>query len=299
MCRRSLSQRLDIAAAYKADVNKNLIDDIKLKIKGSVKNIYAGLLMSVPEFYCRQLRKMKNEGEIENVTIAVLTMNLSTDFFDGDDGDDSVLIEIMCTMSNNEIRKICATYQQLFGKRLEQGIRESKTGNFRKLLKALAVGNRDESGVVDVAAAKIDAEILRNNLGKYSINEKELINFFSVKSFAYIKAVSDEYKKLSGFSLEKSVKKKVTDSLRKAFIAIIRTSNNSSEFFARRINKAINNFKLDDRSLGRLIVVRSEIDLVDIKQEFSRIFRNSLKSRLKGDIAGSYRHALLLLLGEN
>lgn len=296
LCRRSLSQRLEIVAAFKADVKKNLIDEIKSKISGSIKNVYVGLLMSIPEFYCRQLRKMKNEG---NVTIAVLTMNLSTDFFDGDDGDDSVLIEIMCTMCNSDIRKICATYQQLFGKRLEQGIRESKTGNFRKLLKILAVGNRDESPVVDIAAAKIDAENLKTNLQKYSVDEKQLIEIFSVKSFLHIKIVSDEFKKITGTSLEKSIKKKTSDSLKKAFLAIIRTANNSPDFFARRINKAINNHSIDDRSLSRLIIVRSEIDLMDVKQEFNRIFRKPLKSCLKGDITGSYKLALLTLLDDN
>lgn len=299
LCRRSLNQRLEIVAAYKADVKKNLIDEIKSKISGSVKNVYVGLLMSIPEFYCRQLRKMKNDGAIENVAIAVLTMNLSTDFFDGDDSDDSVLIEIMCTMSNSEIKKICATYQQLFGKRLEQGIRESKMGNFKKLLKILSAGNRDESTVVDVFAAKTTAEELKKNLEKYSVDEQHLIDVFSGKSFAHLKVVSDEYKKLTGISLEKSVKKKVSDSLRNAFIAIIRTSNNSSKFFARRINKAVNNYSLDDRSLGRLIIVRSEIDLLDIKEEFNRIFRQPLKSCLKGEIAGNYKLALLTLLGEN
>jgi Annexin len=298
LCRRSLSQRLEIAAAYKTDVKKNLIDEIKLKISGSVKNVFVGLLTSIPEFYCRQLRKMKNDGALENVTIAVLTMNLSTDFFDGDDGEDSVLIEIMCTMSNSEIRKICATYQQLFGKRLEQGIRESKTGNFRKLLKILSAGNRDESTAVDVAAAKSDAEELKKNLAKYSVDEKQLVEVFSVRSFAHIKVVSDEYKKLTGTSLAKSVKKKVSDSLRKAFLAIIRTAINSIEFFARRISKAINNHMIDDRSLGRLVIVRSEIDLLDIKEEFNRIFRKPLKSCLKGDIKGTYKLALLTLLGE-
>lgn len=299
LCRRSLNQRLEIVAAYKTEFKKNLIDEIKLKISGSVKNVFVGLLTSIPEFYCRQLRKMKNDGALENVTIAVLTMNLSTDFFDGDDGDDSVLIEIMCTMSNNEIRKICATYQQLFGKRLEQGIRESKTGNFRKLLKILSAGNRDESTGVDVAAAKTDAEELSKNLAKYSVDEKQLIEVFSARSFAHIKVISDEYKKLTGTSLTKSVKKKVSDSLKKAFLAIIRTSNSSIEYFARRLSKAINNHMIDDRSLGRLIIVRSEIDLLDIKEVFNQIFRKSLQSSLKGDITGSYKLALLTLLGEN
>lgn len=297
MCRRSLSQRLEIAAAYEADVSRSLIDEIKSKVNGNVKSVYIGLLMSVPEFYSRQLRKMKNDGAIENIAIAILSFDLS-EAFDDSGADDTVLVEIMCTMSNSEIRKICATYQQLFGKRLEQAIRENKSGDFKKLLKILSAAGRDESTIIDIAAAKDDAEKLKKNFENFSLDEKELIEIFSTNSFLHIKLVSDEFKKLTGNTLEKTIKKNTSDRLKKALLAIVRTSISPPQFFARRINKAINNFILDNRSLGRMIIMRSEIDLMDVKEEFNRIFRKSLMSCLKGDISGSYKEALLTLMGE-
>lgn len=255
------------------------------------------LLMPIPELYCRQLRKAKHEGIIGDVAIAILTF--SSDFYDGDTGDDEILIEIMCTMTNNEIRKICATYQQTFGKRLEQGIREDKTGNFKKLLVILAAADRDESANIDLVAAKFDAEALKKNLSKAIPDEKPIVELLSKKSFAHIRLIADEYKTLCGSSLEKAIKRNFSDNIKDAFVAIIRTSNGRAEYYARRVNRAINNFLLDDRSLGRLIVVRCEIDLMDVKDEFNRIFRKSIKSSLKGEISGSYKHALLTLLGEN
>lgn len=252
--------------------------------------------MTVPEFYCSQLRKNKADGIIEGFAKAVLT--LSTDIFDSEASDESVLIEIMCTMSNNEIRKICATYQQLFGKRLEQGIREDKTGNFKKLLKVLAAGNRDESLKVDLNEARSQAKELNKHLSKTMTDEKAIIEMLCLKSFAQIALIVDEFKKLTGNSLEKTVKKNISDNLKDALIAIIRTSKDLSEYYARRVNKAINNYLLDNRSLHQLIIVRSEVDLMDIKKEFNRIFRKTIKSCLEDEISGSYKYALMTLLAD-
>lgn len=253
--------------------------------------------MSVPELYCQQLRKTTNDGVIESFSVAVL--NLSTDFFDGETSDDNALIEIMCTMTNSEIRKICATYQQMFGKRLEQLIRQGKNGNFKKLMCILSGINRDESTAADLTAAKVDAEILHKHFNRLLPSETPVIDMLCARSYSQIKLISDEYRKLARHSLEKSVKKNTSFNVKDGLIAIIRNSNNASVYYARRINKGIHNYLKDNRSLGRLIVVRSEVDLMDIKEEFSRLFRKNIKSSMKDEISGSYRHALLTLLGEN
>ena len=225
-------------------------------------------------------------------------MSSSLDFFEKD-GDEHVLIEIMCTKSNGEIRKILATYQQLYGKRLEQGIREYKTGNFKNILKILSAAKRDESETTDLKAANDDAETLKKQFKKTTIEEKPIIELLCAKSYTQIKLIAEQYKKLGGSSLEKAVKRNFSDSVKDALLAIIRMSRCPSEYYARRINKAINNYLLDDRALGRLIITRSEIDLMNIKEEFARVFRKSIKDCLKKEITGSYKLALLTLLGEN
>jgi hypothetical protein len=293
-----LAQRLEIGESFRAGTNRKLIDEIKKKLKGDVKNLYIGLLMNTTEFHCRQLKKMKNDGTVGNVAVAVLTLNMSTDVFEDNGTDDSVLIEIMCTMKNCEIKKICATYHQIYGKRLEQAIRENKAGSFKTLLKILSAGDRDESLIVDLEAARIDVESLKRNFERFSCNDEILIKIFTTKSFLHLKIVAEEFSKLTGNKLEKSIKKNTSGSFKKALLAIIRTAINPPEFFARRINKAIINHILDNRSLGRMIIVRSEIDLMDIKFEFNRIFRKSLMSCLKGNVGGSYRDALMVLMGE-
>lgn len=54
----------------------------------------------------------------------------------------------------------------------------------------------------------------------------------------------------------------------------------------------------NDRQLIRLVVTRCEIDMVEIKEAFERLFNESLRDCIKGDTSGDYKHALYVLIGE-
>lgn len=295
LCKRSLDQRMQIASAYKHSFGKTLIDEIKTKTNGSVKCLYAGLLTSLPEYSCSQLKKAKNRKFIENLTLSVFT--LSNDGLEEENHDNEILIEMMCVTSNGEIRRFLAIYQQLFNKRLEQDLRDDKSGNFKRLLSILSALKRDETGVLDLKAAKTDAYELNKNLSKSSIDKKAIIDLLAMKSFKQIKLISEQYEKLTNISLDKSIKKNISDTLKEALVAIVRVSRNPSEYYARRINKVLNN-RLDGRSISRLIISRSEVDMLDVKEEFKRIFRKTLKSSINATTHGSLRNALLTLCGE-
>jgi hypothetical protein len=53
-----------------------------------------------------------------------------------------------------------------------------------------------------------------------------------------------------------------------------------------------------DRTLIRNIVLRSEIDMREIKIEFQRKFSKTLESFIKADCSGDYERALRCLIGD-
>ncbi|NXI60894.1 ANXA4 protein, partial [Chloroceryle aenea] len=53
----------------------------------------------------------------------------------------------------------------------------------------------------------------------------------------------------------------------------------------------------DDSTLIRVMVSRSEIDMLDIRREFLAMYGKSLYSFIKGDCSGDYRKVLLRLCG--
>lgn len=86
--------------------------------------------------------------------------------------------------------------------------------------------------------------------------------------------------------------------IRDGFVAIFRCVNNKAEFFAHQLHKSMKGLGTNDRQLIRIVVTRCEIDMVEIKGAFERIFNESLKSFIKGDTSGSYKYALYSLIGE-
>lgn len=79
---------------------------------------------------------------------------------------------------------------------------------------------------------------------------------------------------------------------------IFRCLNNKADFFAHQLHDAMEGLGTNDQKLIRLIITRCEIDMVEIKGAFQRMFGKSLKSFIKGDCSGDYKHALYALIGE-
>lgn len=153
LCRRTNAQRMDILRTYKTCYGKDLIDDIRSETSGNFENILVALLTQSTELYARELfEAMYGEGT-----------------------DEDVLIEVMCTMTNREIREIAGMFQRMFGKNLEHELRSDTSGTFKRLMTSLSCGNRDESMVTDVNAARMDAQELKRAGGELTKPSKSVI----------------------------------------------------------------------------------------------------------------------------
>lgn len=73
---------------------------------------------------------------------------------------------------------------------------------------------------------------------------------------------------------------------------------NPSLFYAGRLYTSMRGIGTHDHDLIRIVIVRSEIDMLDIKDEFQRKYGKSLESFIKGDCSGDYKRALLCLVGD-
>lgn len=269
---------MEIVRSYKTAYGKDLLDDIRSETSGNFERILIALLTPMTEFYCRELYE------------AIY----------GEGTDEDALIEVLCALSNHEIREISMYYLRMFGKSLEQDLRGDTSGCFKRLMVSLSTGNRDESMVTDVNAARADAQQLKAaGVDKWGTDESTFNRIFCTRNYAQLKLICQEYEKLTGQPLEKDVKKEFSGDIEEGLLAIIRAANNRAEFFARRLHKSMAGFGTDDRALIRLTVTRCEVDMMDIKEEFQRYYGKSLKSFVKGDISGHYKHAVYALIGEN
>ncbi|XP_037919324.1 annexin B11 isoform X2 [Hermetia illucens] len=277
ICRRSNEQRQEIHRQYKTHFGKDLIEDVKSETSGNFEKLLVALLRPIVEFYVAEL----------NAAMA------------GIGTDEDVLIEILCTLSNAEIHTIKNAYLRSYGAHLESELKSETSGNFKRLLVSLCNGNRDESGRTDVTAAQQDArELLKAGELRVGTDESTFNMILCQRNYQQLRLIFAEYEKMTGHTLEHAIRNEFSGDIMDGLIAIYKCVTNKSEYFASRLHKSMAGIGTNDNQLIRVIVSRCEIDMHDIKVAFERLYGKSLRSWIKGDTSGHYKHALYALIGE-
>lgn len=277
LCSRTNRQRIEIAKAYKTCYDLELIDVIKKKFRGDFVKLLVALLTPLKEFYCLAIFDALNKAGT----------------------DEDTLIQLLVTLTNREMFDVSQKYEKNYGRKLEKDLREDTTGNFRKLLVSLANATRDESNVLDLYSARVDAlELKKAGIDKWGTDASTFNRILCLRNFDQIRLIAQEYEYVTGHPLNKDIKKEFSGDIEDGLLAIVRCGTNRAEFFARCFYKTMIGIGTNDKSLIRLVVTRCEIDLADIKEEFQQKYGKTLKSFIEGDTSGSYRKALLKLIGE-
>ncbi|XP_066550038.1 annexin A11a [Amia ocellicauda] len=275
---RSNKQRVPLCITYKTAYGKDLIKDLKSELSGNFEKTVLAML---------QTSVMYDAHEIRNAIKGAGT-------------DEQCLIEILSSRSNAEIHEINKVYKTEFKKTLEEAITSDTSGHFRRLLVSLAQGNRDERENVDISLAKQDAQSLyaagENKLGT---DESKFNAILCARSKAHLRAVFHEYQQMCGRDIEKSISREMSGDLEKGMLAVVKCIKNTPAYFAERLYKSMKGLGTDDSTLIRIMVSRSEVDMLDIRQEYKKNYGKSLYTDITGDSSGDYRKILLKLCGGN
>ncbi|CAL8091814.1 unnamed protein product [Calicophoron daubneyi] len=274
---RTIYQRLQIVEKYKLMYGKDLMRELKAELSGHFEDVIMALCLPPSEYDATELRNaMKGAGT-----------------------DEDTLIEILCSRTNAQIVKIKEAYSRLFsGHDLEKDIMSETSGHFRRIMVTLVQAKRDESISVNWKAAYQDAKTLFN-AGEEIIGTDESVfnQILGTKSPAHIRAVIEEYSKISEKGLEEILKSEMSGDTLRSFLAILRVMENKPRFFATQLKKSMEGAGTNDRALIRIIVSRCEVDLGLIKKEFDKANKKPLEEWIKGDTSGDYKKILLALLG--
>lgn len=88
--------------------------------------------------------------------------------------DENTLIEVLCPLTNAEIRIVVETYKKLYNKNLESELKSETSGYFKRLLTSLMAAGRDESMTVNITSAQSDAMALKKaGVDKMGTDEAE------------------------------------------------------------------------------------------------------------------------------
>uniref|UniRef100_A0A668AUA9 Annexin n=1 Tax=Myripristis murdjan TaxID=586833 RepID=A0A668AUA9_9TELE len=272
---RSNKQRVPLLRTFKTAYGKDLIKDLHSELSGDFRKLVMAMLKTPAELDAYELNSaIKGAGT-----------------------DEACLIEILSSRSNAEIKEITSVYKREYKKSLEDAISGDTSGHFRRLLISLAQGNRDERETVDIALAKQDAQALyaagENKLGT---DESKFNAILCARSKPHLRAVFHEYQQMCGRDIEKSIGREMSGDLESGMLAVGKTTHTHTQTHFPHLYKS-GGAGTKDKTLIRIMVSRSEVDMLDIRQEYMKNYGKSLYTHISGDTSGDYKKLLLKLCG--
>uniref|UniRef100_A0A8C9Z755 Annexin n=1 Tax=Sander lucioperca TaxID=283035 RepID=A0A8C9Z755_SANLU len=192
--------------------------------------------------------------------------------------EEACLIDILASRSNAEIKAINEVYKKEYGN-LEDDVCGDTSGMFQRVLVSLLT------------------DIYEAGEARWGTDEVKFLTVLCVRNRNHLLRVFEEYQKISGRSIEDSIKREMSGCLEEAFLAIVKCIRNKPAFFAERLYKSMKGLGTTDSVLIRIMVARAEIDMLDIKAQFMKMYGKTLYSFIKGDTSGDYRKILLELCG--
>ncbi|KAM7394451.1 hypothetical protein PAMP_021255 [Pampus punctatissimus] len=281
---RSNAQRQEIKSSYKTLFGKDLIDDLKGELGGKFETLIVALMTPPIAYDVLSLRNaIKGAGT-----------------------DEKILVEILASRTPQQVKDIVAAYRQEYDDDLEEDIAGDTSGHFKRLLanrqKGIQEGNIDndaqvsqfiadeeifllctinEDFVFSFASVTVTCVLVLFKAGeeKFGTDEQTFVTILGNRSAEHLRKVFDAYVKLSGYEMEETIKRETSGNLRDLLLAVVKCARSVPAYFAETLYYAMKGAGTDDNTLIRVMVTRSEVDLLD------------------GDTSGDYRKALLLLCG--
>ena len=273
---RTNAHRLQIVTEYKNKYDKNLIDDLKSNLSGDFETASVALFLSPIDYDVLQLNKSMS----------------------GINTDEDSLIEIICSRPQTTLQEIKEKYKETHNIELEEEVTKATSGDLQRLLLTIlkcerstnTASNHEESS----KKAKELIEVGESNWCKENSVFEQLLLTGSKEE---IMLCTKYYHKKTQKTILKAVEENFEGDVKTLFTSIIYATLNPSEFYARKVHKAIEGFGTDDNTLIRILVTRDEVDMPKIKQYYKKMFEKDMIEDIKSDCSGDYEKLLVELAG--
>ncbi|KAL5488534.1 hypothetical protein EMCRGX_G017486 [Ephydatia muelleri] len=272
---RSNAQLQELKEKYKSVYGKGLDEDLRSHLIGALQNLVLALLDTKAMYDASCLRKaMKGLGT-----------------------DEDMLIEILCTRTNQEILEISEAFKFTFGRDLEKDVASETSGHFKKLLVTLC---KEGSGVDQERAVREAKELYDAGEGRLGTDEAKFTEIIGTRSFAQLRATFEEYNKIAHRDIISSIEREMSGDLKQAFKTIAQCVGSSHTYFAERLHQNLKGgLGTHEDIVIRIVVSHCENDLSEIKEKFLELYHKPLIKVIEGVTSGEYRKLLMAVVGPN
>ncbi|XP_015876063.1 annexin-like protein RJ4 [Ziziphus jujuba] len=216
------------------------------------------------------------------------------------DVDSTVIIEISCIRSPDELLEVRKAYQNRYKHSLEEDVAAHTKGDLRKLLVGLVSSYRYDGEEIDNRKlGHSEAEILHEAIKEKAFNSDEVIRILTTRSKAQLNAIFNRYREEHATSITKNL---LGDSppndFQKALHTTVRCLTDPHKYFAKILRDGVKKLGTDEDSVTRVIVTRAEKDLKVIKELYYKKNSVPLEEVVAKETSGDYKRFLLTLLGK-
>lgn len=269
--------RLKIKKAYQEKYNKDLIEDLKSELSGKFEDAMIALFKDPIEYDAECLNNsMKGAGT-----------------------DEGCLIEILASRPSWLLEKIKTKYKEIYNKELEDDVKNDCSGDFQKILIGLLNCKRSYSKEVNKEQCETLVKQMHEAKEENWLIDNEQDFFYKyiiLSSPKELSLVSRIYYKIYGTTILDGIDKKYNGNTKDLLNAILYSQISPSEYFAKKIKKAIEGFGTDNKTLIRILVTRCEVDMNIIKQYYKKLFNKDMIEDIKNDISGDYQKLMIELI---
>ena len=269
--------RLKIKKAYQEKYNKDLIEDLKSELSGKFEDAMIALFKDPIEYDAECLNNsMKGAGT-----------------------DEGCLIEILASRPSWLLEKIKTKYKEIYNKELEDDVKNDCSGDFQKILIGLLNCKRSYSKEVNKEQCETLVKQMHEAKEENWLIDNEQDFFYKyimLSSPKELSQVSRIYYKIYGTTILDGIDKKYNGNAKELLNAILYSQISPSEYFAKKIKKAIEGFGTDNKTLIRILVTRCEVDMNIIKRYYKQLFNKDMIEDIKNDISGDYQKLMIELI---
>uniref|UniRef100_A0A8C5R244 Annexin n=1 Tax=Leptobrachium leishanense TaxID=445787 RepID=A0A8C5R244_9ANUR len=259
LTQRCNAQRMMIAQTYAGLYGRDLLEFLKEKLDGHFKDVIVGLMYSPPAYDAHELwHAMKGAGTEENC-----------------------LIDILASRTTSDICQLKEAYTMQYGNSLDQDIYSETSGHFRDGLINLVQVLREE-GYTDPGIAMQDAMALWEACQRRTGEHKNMLQMILCnKSHQQLFMDFEQFQNVSGQDIADAISECFDGYFQQLLLAIVSCVRDKPSYFAYRLHRAIHDFGFHNKTVIRIMVARSEIDLMNIKQLYKERYGKSLHHDFK------------------